>query len=216
MRLGRLSGRRPCSSHRTISKSTSGSPVNVAIITRPIRLVRFPSLPGSSSVISNRQGGSSRRLPLAARSSVYNRYGLGSFLQRLKSKSIFYETCKFTNCAALRDCRDPYLSAVCGWHFHCAKRWTCDVHRMIRIEKSENGDLVTFVLSGRMQKEDLQALKTLLKKHKKQTVVLDLKGVKLVDREAIRFLANFETENAKITNCPPYIREWIRREQAQE
>ena len=62
-----------------------------------------------------------------------------------------------------------------------------------------------------MQKEDLQALKTLLKKHKRQTVVLDLKGVKLVDREAVGFLANFETDQAKIANCPRYIREWIRR-----
>ena len=56
---------------------------------------------------------------------------------------------------------------------------------MIRIEKSENGDLVTFVLSGRMQEEDLQELKTFLKKHNKQNVVLDLKGVKLVDRDAL-------------------------------
>jgi hypothetical protein len=87
---------------------------------------------------------------------------------------------------------------------------------MIRIEKSENGDLVTFVLSGWMQKEDLQELETLLRNHNKQTVVLDLKGVKLVDREAVGFLANFEADQAKITNCPPYIREWIRREQAQE
>jgi ABC-type transporter Mla MlaB component len=87
---------------------------------------------------------------------------------------------------------------------------------MIRIEISENGDWVTFVLSGRMQKEDLQALITLVKKHKNQTVVLDLKGVKLVDRDAVHFLARFETGPCKITNCPPYIREWIRREQAQE
>jgi ABC-type transporter Mla MlaB component len=87
---------------------------------------------------------------------------------------------------------------------------------MIRIEKLENGDWVTFVLSGRMQKEDLQALKTLLKKHNKQNLVLDLKGIKLIDREAVGFLANFETDQAKITNCPPYIREWVRREQGQE
>jgi hypothetical protein len=46
-------------------------------------------------------------------------------------------------------------------------------------------------------------------------VVLDLTGVKLVDREAIIFLANLETGNATITNCPPYIREWILRERAQ-
>jgi ABC-type transporter Mla MlaB component len=82
---------------------------------------------------------------------------------------------------------------------------------MIRIETSESGDLVTFVLSGRIEQEDLGQLKTLLEKNQK-AVVLDLKEIKLVDREAVRFLANFETDNARITNCPPYIREWIRRE----
>ena len=86
---------------------------------------------------------------------------------------------------------------------------------MIRIEILQNGDSVTLVLSGRMQKQDLQALESLLKKHDKLTVVLDLKGVKLVDRDAVEFLAGFETDQAKITNCPPYIREWIRREQAE-
>ena len=73
---------------------------------------------------------------------------------------------------------------------------------------------MTFVLSGRIEKEDLGELKTLLEKNEK-TVVLDLKGIRLVDREAVRFLANFETDNARITNCPPYIREWIRRERAE-
>jgi ABC-type transporter Mla MlaB component len=82
---------------------------------------------------------------------------------------------------------------------------------MIRIETSESGDLVTFLLSGRIQKEDLGVLKSLVEKQKK-AVVLDLNGVKLVDQDAVRFLASFETGQAKITNCPPYIREWIRRE----
>ena len=86
---------------------------------------------------------------------------------------------------------------------------------MIRIETSESGDLVTFLLSGRIQKEDLGVLKSLVEKQKK-AVVLDLNGVKLVDQDAVRFLASFETEQAKITNCPPYIREWIRRERTQQ
>jgi ABC-type transporter Mla MlaB component len=84
---------------------------------------------------------------------------------------------------------------------------------MIRIETAETGELVTFLLSGRIEKEDLGELKTVLEKNDK-AVVLDLKGVKLVDREAVTFLANFETDNATITNCPPYIREWIRSERA--
>jgi hypothetical protein len=85
---------------------------------------------------------------------------------------------------------------------------------MIRIEISEGRDLVTFALSGRIQAEDLQELKRVMESYSKP-VVLDLTGVKIVDREAITFLANLETGNATITNCPPYIREWILRERAQ-
>jgi hypothetical protein len=85
---------------------------------------------------------------------------------------------------------------------------------MIRIETSESGDLVTFLLSGRIEKEDLKELKTLLEKNEKG-VILDLKEIRLVDREAVRFLASFETDEGRLTNCPPYIREWIRRERAE-
>jgi ABC-type transporter Mla MlaB component len=85
---------------------------------------------------------------------------------------------------------------------------------MIRIETSERRDLVTFALSGRIQAEDLPELKRVMDSYSKP-VVLDLTSVKLVDREAITFLANLETGNATITNCPPYIREWILRERAQ-
>jgi ABC-type transporter Mla MlaB component len=82
---------------------------------------------------------------------------------------------------------------------------------MIRIETSERWDIVTFTLSGRIQAEDLPEVKRLTESYSKP-VVLDLTGIKLVDSEVITFLANFERDNATITNCPPYIREWIRRE----
>ena len=85
---------------------------------------------------------------------------------------------------------------------------------MIRIETSERRDLVIFALSGRIEADDLPELKRLTESYSKP-VVLDLTDVKLVDREAITFLANLETDNAKITNCPPYIREWIVRERDQ-
>jgi len=65
-----------------------------------------------------------------------------------------------------------------------------------------------------MEAEDLPELKRVMESYSK-SVVLDLTGVKLVDRDAVRFLANLETDNATITNCPPYIREWILRERAQ-
>jgi ABC-type transporter Mla MlaB component len=85
---------------------------------------------------------------------------------------------------------------------------------MIRIETAERQDLVTFALSGRIQAEDLPELKRVMESYSKP-VVLDLTGVKLVDRDAVRFLADFETDNGRITNCPSYIREWIRTERAQ-
>ena len=46
-------------------------------------------------------------------------------------------------------------------------------------------------------------------------VVLDLKEVKLIDREALRFLARCEENGIKVENCPAYIREWILREETQ-
>jgi hypothetical protein len=94
------------------------------------------------------------------------------------------------------------------------RKKTTDAQSMLRIQELDSGDLVTFVLSGRIQKEDLEELKSLVEKHHK-AVILDLEGIKLVDRDAVGFLASFETDQAKITNCPRYIREWIRREQAE-
>ena len=85
---------------------------------------------------------------------------------------------------------------------------------MIRIETSVRRDLVTLALSGRIQAEDLPELKRVMEGYSKP-LILDLTGVKLVDRDVVAFLADFETDNGRITNCPPYIREWILRERAQ-
>jgi hypothetical protein len=79
---------------------------------------------------------------------------------------------------------------------------------------SEGRDLVTLGLSGRIQAEDLPELKRVMESYRK-SLVLDLAGVRLVDRDAVVFLANLKTDNATITNCPPYIREWILSERAQ-
>jgi len=38
---------------------------------------------------------------------------------------------------------------------------------------------------------------------------LDLREVKLADRDAVRFLARCEADGIQLKNCPPYVREWI-------
>jgi anti-anti-sigma regulatory factor len=85
---------------------------------------------------------------------------------------------------------------------------------MIRIETSVHRDHVVFAVIGRIESNDLPELKRLIESHD-PPVILDLKGVRLVDRDGVTFLANFETNNGRITNCPPYISEWIRRERAE-
>jgi len=42
--------------------------------------------------------------------------------------------------------------------------------------------------------------------------VLDLKEVKLVDQDAVRFLAQSEAEGTRLRNCSAFIREWILQE----
>jgi anti-anti-sigma regulatory factor len=87
---------------------------------------------------------------------------------------------------------------------------------MLRIQKSVEGNQVVFALSGRIEAEDVAELQRLCRSeaddHK---LVLDLGDVRLVNRDAIKFLADFEANGTKLRNCPAYIREWIAKERGQ-
>jgi ABC-type transporter Mla MlaB component len=137
------------------------------------------------------------------------------FILPPKKQIIFHETRKFTSSSSPSTRIIIEVSTGCDWHLDCAIEATYLYDApMIRIETSERRDLVTLALSGRIQAEDLPELKRVMESYSKP-VVLDLTGVKLIDRDAVRFLAKLETDNATITNCPRYIREWILRERAQ-
>jgi hypothetical protein len=83
---------------------------------------------------------------------------------------------------------------------------------MLKIERATNGAFVIFTLSGQIEEEQVAELHTLCEPgaegHK---LVLDLHEVRLVDREAVRFLARCEAQGATLVRCPTYIREWITR-----
>lgn len=83
----------------------------------------------------------------------------------------------------------------------------------LRIDKISDGQLVILRLSGRLQSENLEELRAYLT-GLTEKLVLDLEQVKLVDREAVCFLAACEREGAHLSQCSPYIREWINREKA--
>jgi anti-anti-sigma regulatory factor len=85
---------------------------------------------------------------------------------------------------------------------------------MLKITRAANGEVV-WTLSGRMDAENVIELKSLFKSEAEgRRIVLDLRDLTLVDREAVRFLESCETDSIKIKNCPAYIREWITRERA--
>ena len=65
----------------------------------------------------------------------------------------------------------------------------------LRIDISDERQRVIFTLTGRMQAEHVSELQTLVhSEHPDHGLVLDLTEVKLVDRDAVRFLAQIETQ----------------------
>lgn len=83
---------------------------------------------------------------------------------------------------------------------------------MLKIQRLANGEVV-FTLSGRMDAEQTVVLKTLFRDEAEgRQIVLDLKDLTLVDRDAVQFLKRCESDSIKLRNCPAYIREWIERE----
>jgi anti-anti-sigma regulatory factor len=86
----------------------------------------------------------------------------------------------------------------------------------LKIVRSAEDGLALFSLSGRIELEHVGELQNLVDfAAAKNRVVLDLKEVRLVDREAVQFLARCEAEGVELDNCRAYIREWIEKERAQ-
>ena len=86
---------------------------------------------------------------------------------------------------------------------------------MFKIQRNANGDVV-FTVSGRLAADHVSELAALLAAEPAgRPLVLDLKDVVLVDRDIVRFLRAREGDGIALRNCPPYIREWIAREENQ-
>ena len=86
---------------------------------------------------------------------------------------------------------------------------------MLRIRRSVNGEVV-FTLSGEINDEDIAGLETLIKSEVNGFgIVLDLRNLTLVGRDAIGFLGRCEADGITLTNCAGYVREWITRLRSQ-
>jgi hypothetical protein len=81
---------------------------------------------------------------------------------------------------------------------------TCRIDRV----STEQGLLLC--ISGWLTAEDLEIVRTEL--DGRHVVAVALAEVELVDREAVKLLAQAEANGIQLKNCPAYIREWITRE----
>jgi hypothetical protein len=80
---------------------------------------------------------------------------------------------------------------------------TCKVERLVEV-----GQLVLLQVSGHLQEVHVNLIEKLIERETDQ-VVLDLAEIKLVDREAVKFLAAWVGRGIELRNCPEFIREWM-------
>jgi hypothetical protein len=83
-----------------------------------------------------------------------------------------------------------------------------------RIERSERQGFTVFTLTGRIEAEQVRELKELFDTDYR-TIILDLREMRLADRDAVKFLGSCEADGMKLENCPAYVREWIDREKTE-
>ena len=81
-----------------------------------------------------------------------------------------------------------------------------------KIELQADEHHTTLRLIGYLHAAHLEALQAHMESNGPR-IVLDLDEVTLVDVEVVRFLAGCEAAGIAVLHGPPYIREWIRREQ---
>jgi anti-anti-sigma regulatory factor len=86
---------------------------------------------------------------------------------------------------------------------------------MLRITRAGNGDVI-FKISGDLDAENVPEIAVVIHAEKKGTrILLDLTDLRSVDADAVKSLEKWEADSIKLTNCSPYIREWIRRQRAE-
>lgn len=79
---------------------------------------------------------------------------------------------------------------------------------LLRIEDISSESETAWTLSGRITTRDVQALKARIAEAP-GPVALELQQVRLVDLDAVRFLAAAERRGVELRNVPSFVRAWI-------
>jgi hypothetical protein len=82
-----------------------------------------------------------------------------------------------------------------------------------RIETTTRGRFTVLTLTGRIETEAIAELRGVLELQTDyHDVVLDLKDVSVISRDALGFFVRCESDGIRLVRCPSYIREWMERE----
>ena len=79
-----------------------------------------------------------------------------------------------------------------------------------RIDRLSTDQGLVLYISGRIAADDVEVIRTAL--NGCDAVAIELGDVDLVDRNAVRLLAQTEAGGVELRSCPTYIREWITQE----
>jgi len=79
---------------------------------------------------------------------------------------------------------------------------------VLRIEHDRDVSGTTIRLIGRITSPEVQDLKARIAEEA-NPIALDLQQVRLVDLDAVHFLAAAERRGVELRNLPQYVREWI-------
>ena len=87
---------------------------------------------------------------------------------------------------------------------------------MLRIHRT-SGRTVVFTVSGQLDADSVAELCQLVDAEPADSVpVLDLSDLVLADRDAVRFLREYDARGRVVLrNCPAYVRTWMAREHDQ-
>jgi hypothetical protein len=85
----------------------------------------------------------------------------------------------------------------------------------LKIERQSYGKTIIISLIGRIRADDLAELKKQID-DSAEAKALDLSEITIVNADVIRFLSVTERKGTPLMGCPPYVREWILRERAEE
>ena len=86
---------------------------------------------------------------------------------------------------------------------------------LLKIQRTVDPTVV-FTVSGRLDAENVSEFCQLIEAEPASAVVvLDLTDLVLADRDAVRYLGDYETGGRIVLrNCPAYIRAWMGREES--